>query len=118
MNSVPQQYYDICARVEQYLQQSLQKQGQTPQRSTLASTLPTTQRRFQVHTLPDSPPNVDFVRAHFPMHSPAPSSPNTTVNRNVSIPEEAKCATRDAIDLERRYAQLLQRIVNDSPSAE
>jgi hypothetical protein len=115
MNTVPQQYYDTCARVRELLLQSQQQQMSKP-RNEFSSPYPAP-TPYRVQTLPDSQPNLDLVRMYFPLNMASKVASSIAIEEAASAyADEANETSEQKLDLEKRYALLMQRIVRDTRS--
>ncbi|KPA81300.1 hypothetical protein ABB37_03705 [Leptomonas pyrrhocoris] len=113
MNAVPQQYYDTCAQVRQYLQQTPPQQQ--PALQSQAHSFSSMLSPYRVLTTPDSPANVEFVRTNFPAPSDTKSSSTVTDVREASAHGDPTAVGWEELNLEERYAQLLRRIEDGTP---
>lgn len=112
MNTVPQQYYDTCERVD-YLLRQAQQHSQLSSRSTEARASTRGAAFYGVHTLPEAPSNVDDLRTRVPARRTLKVAPETSQHRQASTSRTEVRAGRADFRLEERYAQLLQRIAEE-----
>lgn len=129
MTGIPQRYHDTCNRVQQQLedlqqqqqQQQLQQASSSPRSPSPADAAQVSSQSaspaFRVVTLPAAPPNVDFVRKHFPVFATPDAAHGADVSRRTTTVAHEKRVGRVDLCPEVRYAMLLQRIEDEAQAA-